>query len=126
MRQGACYSGQRGPELQVHAGCGARWPRADLHQIAELVHNPQATAAAGVARIWAQFPASGSVISPMSWTWQMTSLPVAHSVSCPGSSVCASVLAISSPTAMIRSPTRCGGRPARAAHAAAKLRARAR
>ena len=49
MRQGVCHSGQRGPELQVHAGCGARWPRADLHQIAELVHNPQATAAAGVA-----------------------------------------------------------------------------
>jgi hypothetical protein len=24
MRQGVCHSGQRGPELQVHAGCGAR------------------------------------------------------------------------------------------------------
>lgn len=55
IRQGVCHSGQRGPELQVHAGCGARWPRADLHQIAELVHDPQATAPGGVARIWAQF-----------------------------------------------------------------------
>ena len=97
--------GLRGAELQVHAGCGARWRPASIHQIAELVHNPQATAAAGVARsMGAAFPASGSVISPMSWTWQMTSLPVVHSISCPGSFVCASVLAISSPTAMTRSP----------------------
>jgi hypothetical protein len=53
MRLGVCHSGHWGAELQMHAGGSASWPRADLHQITELVHNPQTTAATEVAWIWA-------------------------------------------------------------------------
>ena len=58
----------------MHAGCGARWPRADLHQIAELVHNPQATAAAGVQNLLCAYLAAAVLAGLLAntllgWWW---------------------------------------------------------
>ena len=69
--------------MAVPAGLVRIWTRSQTCWTTHSPQPPPAAAGSGFSR-----PASGSVIWPVSLTWQMISLPVAHRVRVPGPLVC--------------------------------------